>query len=595
MTRYGGMGRTRPKKLTSKASIPIVREHDIDIIDDEVQNALQQVETGVEKAEESEFHLQAAISATAQGKINEAHIPTPETVLSNLRYDELYPPIFSQPATYIRFSSTVEDCCGCPYNMTEEDDVFFKIMNEKREPSNRITEDQFEEVMYFFEETAQTKQPFAAVDSPPVLSLAEMQDSMDATVEESVKRFAKDIYEHWKLRRIATGNRPLLPSLKFETGQDTDDTDPYVCFRRREVRQIRKTRGRDAQSADKLRRLRKELEDARQLVALVRQRELARKEMLSMERQIFLQRSEVKEMKRKLNIKDDDEDLINQKVRSIPARLPHAFANLPEQPKKKPAETPAAQRPTAPQIRMPQKPGTQAADDLQLLEDVQAEKENEILRDIKQNIAKHIKWNEGYVDFTRAPLSPPPEKTFQAAFRPAITTQLPTPPSSDSSDNMDSALDTANSLSFRDKLVPRTWEMNEDTCRIPSFRRRIGRGGRLMIDRRNMVSRCRIEMDPLKADRFKYDREDSDDESEFECDPYDVQIMQHRAIMAAKARDQAAAAAQAHAQAQAAQAQAQAQAQKRLQAEQTTTNNGPPNMGQTMGSNPGPGAVASTS
>lgn len=47
------MGRTRPKKLTSKASIPIVREQDIDLIEDEVQNALQQIETGVEKAEES--------------------------------------------------------------------------------------------------------------------------------------------------------------------------------------------------------------------------------------------------------------------------------------------------------------------------------------------------------------------------------------------------------------------------------------------------------------------------------------------------------------------------------------------------------------
>ncbi|EAW08683.1 enhancer of polycomb-like protein 1 [Aspergillus clavatus NRRL 1] len=568
------MGRTRPKKLTSKASIPIVREDEIDIIEDEVQNSLQQIETGVEKAEESEFHLQAAINATAQGKVNEAHIPTPETVLSNLRYDELYPPIFSQPATYIRFSSTVEDCCGCPYNMTEEDDVFLKIRNQKRDASAQCTEDQFEEVMYFFEETAQTKQPFAAVDNPPVLSFAEMQESMDATVEESVKRFAKDIYDHWKARRTTAGNRSLLPNLKFETGQDTDDTDPYVCFRRREVRQIRKTRGRDAQSADKLRRLRKELEDARQLVALVRQRELARKEMLTMERQIFLQRSEVKEMKRKLNIKDDDEDLINQK------------------PKKKPTEAPAVQRPAAPQLRMPPKPGTQAAEDLQLLEDVQAEKENEILRDIKQNIAKHIKWNEGYVDLTRAPLSPPPEKTFQAAFRPAITTQLPTPPSSDSSDNMmlDTALDTTNALSFRDKLVPRTWEMNEDTSRIPSFRRRIGRGGRLFIDRRNLVSRCRVEMDPLKADRFKFDREDSDEESDFECDQYDIQIMQHRAIMAAKARDQAAAAAQA----QAAHAQAQAQAQRRLQAEQTAASNGPANVGQTMGSNPGPGAVATT-
>lgn len=48
-----GLGRTRPKKLTPKASIPIVGESDIDVIDDEVQSSLQHVETGVEKAEES--------------------------------------------------------------------------------------------------------------------------------------------------------------------------------------------------------------------------------------------------------------------------------------------------------------------------------------------------------------------------------------------------------------------------------------------------------------------------------------------------------------------------------------------------------------
>lgn len=56
MTRYGGLGRTRPKKLTSKASIPVVREHEIDTINDDTQSALQQIETGVEKAEESVRH-----------------------------------------------------------------------------------------------------------------------------------------------------------------------------------------------------------------------------------------------------------------------------------------------------------------------------------------------------------------------------------------------------------------------------------------------------------------------------------------------------------------------------------------------------------
>jgi len=544
--------------------------------------------------------LQVAINLTAQGKVNDAHIPTPETILSNLRYDELYPPIFSQPATYIRFSSTVEDCCGCPYNMTEEDDVFLKIFNQKRDPSQQCSEDDFEATMNFFEETAQTKQPYAAIDSPPVLSFAEMEEAMDAAVEESVKRFAKDIYEHWKSRRTANGNRPIAPTLKvcqamlskkrrktltllqFETGQDTDDSDPFVCFRRREVRQIRKTRGRDAQSAEKLRRLRKELEDARQIVALVRQREVARKEMIIMERKLFIERSQVKDMKRKLNIKDDDEDLINQKVIDAnPDKLPmdHVLTRF-TQPKKR-LEAPAQGR-ANPQLRMPLKPGLQGAEDLQLLEDVQTEKENEILRDIKANITKHIKWNEGYVDLTRAPLSPSPERTFDtAAFRPAFTAQLPTPPSSESSgDMMDTALDMASPHHSRDKLASRALELHGEPHRMPSFRRRVGRGGRLLIDRRNLGSRCKIELDPLQADRFKFDQEDSDDEPVYDTDPFSIQIMQHRAITVAKVREQAAVAAQAHAQAQAQAAQAQA---RRLQGDQSGN-----------GQNPGPSAVTAS-
>lgn len=356
------------------------------------------------------------------------------------------------------------------------------------------------------------------------------------------------------------------------------------------MRQIRKTRGRDAQSAEKLRRLRKELEDARQLVALVRQREVARKEMLSMERQLFLQRSEVKDMKRKLNIKDDDEDLINQKVCFFGSFAGCIFTNsFLSQPKKKQPEMPSRQ-PTAPQIRMPLKAGLQGTEDLQLLEDVQAEKENEIMRDIKANITKHIKWNEGFVDHTRAPLSPSPERTFDtAAFRPAFTAQLPTPPSSEASgDAMDTSLDATSPLSARDKLTSRAMELHEEPSRMPSFRRRVGRGGRLMIDRRNLAARCRVEIDPLRADRFKFDQEDSDDEASYDTDGYSIQIMQHRAITMAKAREQAAVAAQAHAQAQA-QA-AQVQAQRRLHADQP---GGHP--GSNPGSNPAPAAVAASS
>jgi enhancer of polycomb-like protein len=222
---------------------------------------------------------------------------------------------------------------------------------------------------------------------------------------------------------------------------------------------------------------------------------------------------------------------------------------------------------------MPLKAGLQGAEDLQLLEEVQAEKENEILRDIKQNITKHIKWNEGYVDHTRAPLSPSPERTFDvAAFRPAFTAQLPTPPSSEASGEMDTSLDVTSPLFSRDKLASHALELHDEPHKMPSFRRRVGRGGRLMIDRRNMGTH-KVELDPLKADRFKFDPEDSDEEPEYDTDAYSIQIMQHRAITMAKAREQAAqaqVAAQAHAQAQAQAVQAQVQA-RRLQADQ----NGP--------------------
>lgn len=361
------------------------------------------------------------------------------------------------------------------------------------------------------------------------------------------------------------------------------------------MRQIRKTRGRDAQSAEKLRRLRKELEDARQLVAFVRQRELARKEMFIIEKQIFQQRAEVKDMKRKLGIKDDDEDLINQKVRYRVLEFEEFISDVPK-PKKKPIDVPAMQRPVPPpQLRISQRPGAQAAEDLQLLEEVQAEKENEIIREIKQNLQKHLKWNEGYVDHTTAPLAPSPKRTFEAAFRPAITTQLPTPPSSDASDANDAvALDDLHPY-FRDRIS--TFDMDDDTTKIPSFRRRVGRGGRVMIDRRNMAARHRADIDPVILDRFKYDDdEDEDEDIVFEREKFDIQVMQHRAIMAAKAREvaQMQAHAQAQAQAQAAaQAAAQAQAQAQTARQMAGERNAPP--GATMGSNPGLGAVTNAS
>jgi enhancer of polycomb-like protein len=80
------------------------------------------------------------------------------------------------------------------------------------------------------------------------------------------------------------------------------------------VRAVRKTRGRDAQSSEKLKKLRKELELARHGLAMVKQREVLKRDILASDRQIFEERMQVKEEKRRSGLKDDDEDLINQKV-----------------------------------------------------------------------------------------------------------------------------------------------------------------------------------------------------------------------------------------------------------------------------------------
>jgi len=259
-----------------------------------------------------EYHLQAALA----GNGKTAEVPAPPAEESHdIDYDQLYSQTFQKPSSYIRFSQTVEECTGCRYDMSTEDDAFLRSYNEKQPVGFQCSEDAFETVMAVFEATAGEETPFAAVDNT-VVPYEVMESPLKQRINQKLLVFAKDIFDHWRTRRQATGNRGLQPSLKFETHQDNDDGDPYVCFRRRDVRQTRKTRARDVQSTDKLRRLRKELEEGRQLVAITNQRELCKRELLAIDRAIFEQRAKVKEAKMRLGIENDDQDLINQRVRS---------------------------------------------------------------------------------------------------------------------------------------------------------------------------------------------------------------------------------------------------------------------------------------
>jgi hypothetical protein len=177
--------------------------------------------------------------------------------------------------------------------------------------------------MSFFDLKSDKIHPFANISNAPILTLEEAEGYYDDPEDETnlsvdARKWAKEVYEHWRSRRVQNGNRSLLSDLKFETGADTDDNDAYVCFRRREVRQARKTRGRDAQVTEKLKKLRRELEDARQLLISVNQREQLIKQRIESERKVFEQRSELKRVKVQQGIKgekgEDEELLVNQRV-----------------------------------------------------------------------------------------------------------------------------------------------------------------------------------------------------------------------------------------------------------------------------------------
>ncbi|TAQ90435.1 hypothetical protein B7494_g1273 [Chlorociboria aeruginascens] len=479
----------RQRKLQKNAFQQILREDQIESAEYDALQGQYKVETGVEKSEENEYHLQAALAAGSGEKDYEKEIPAPPAQESkDINYDALYSLVFDKPATYIRFSQTVEECTGCQYDMTTEDNVFLKTFNQKRPVGSRLSEDDFEKIMEVFEETADFHTPFAAVDNT-VVPFETMKVALKQQMEDQILSIANQVYEYWKTRRQELSNRPIQPSLKFETHQDNDDGDPY------------------------LKRLRKELEEGRELIAMAHRREVTKRELMNVDRSIFEQRAKVKEAKVRLGIKTDDEDLINQKPQ-----------------KRKITDFSQLDRGPGSQLRIPGRPDARPIDaDLKQLSTVLTQKENAFQQIIENKVAQHRVWNKDYVDLTREPLSPVFGQSSESSFRPARAQYqyLMTPPSSVNSDSFDHPSpikDKPDESAFRYSTPP-----EEDEHGQPAYRRRIGRCGRLWIDRRGMSTAARDIDDG--SDRWKYDQDDDDEPPIYEVDPYDTNALRFRATV----------------------------------------------------------------
>ena len=171
---------------------------------------------------------------------------------------------------------------------------------------------------------------------------------------------------------------------------------------------------------------------------------------------------------------------------------------------------------------------------MRLLSDILAEQERLISEHIEGKIAAHKQWNTGYVDMTKTPLTPPLETGTGSTFRTATTEYLPTPPASVSSEHScDVPTDTgALNNDKPDSVAVRYASPSYDGPyhSQPSFRRRIGRGGRLWIDRRGMRMPSKGALNSPLIDSYKFDDDDDEDETQiYFYDPFDTESMQYRA------------------------------------------------------------------
>ncbi|KAI0751454.1 enhancer of polycomb-like-domain-containing protein [Daedaleopsis nitida] len=125
---------------------------------------------------------------------------------------------------------------------------------------------------------------------------------------QQMARFARIIYSYWRERRLERGGHRIIPAVNLDESDTKNES--YICFRRREIKAVRKTRASQASYSDRLSRLQSELSTALEIVRLVHQREVHKREASSHNHNVWDKRHVLADLKRahpSLATKEDDD------------------------------------------------------------------------------------------------------------------------------------------------------------------------------------------------------------------------------------------------------------------------------------------------
>lgn len=270
----------RARQLDSNKALPVYRAEELPDLTEfsTINRAVPQMPTGMEKEEETEHHLQRAISAQqVYGDTQQLVIPTPETEEIKERVVEtLYQDPFKQPKQYIHVQAFNFDEEVPEYDMDTEDEEWLRNFNKKKE---LLTPLRFEQLLDQLERNS-GNQPVTANEAKSLLK--------DLSPE-----ILKPLYDYWlnKRKKMKDLVISLIPQLKGEKRDGTSASDPYVAFRRRtEKMQTRKNRKNDEASYEKMLKLRRDLNRACTILDMVKRRESSKKELLKLTVDVFEKR-----------------------------------------------------------------------------------------------------------------------------------------------------------------------------------------------------------------------------------------------------------------------------------------------------------------
>ncbi|KAL4229035.1 Glycosyltransferase 64 protein C4 [Mactra antiquata] len=264
----------RARALDAGRPMPVYKAEDIPDLPDfaTINRSVPQMPTGMEKEEETEHHLQRALSAQqVYGTAESLTIPIPDVDDTSERYDGLYPEDYKQPKQFIHLQAFGMDQEIPDYDMDSEDESWLNEQAKKME----ITPPKFEEMLDRLEKGS----------GQQVVTLREAKCLLKEDDDLIIA-----VYDYWLNKRLRT-QHPLILSVKTEKRDGSTTNNPYVAFRRRtEKMQTRKNRKNDEASYEKMLKLRRDLSRAVTVLEFVKRREKMKKEMLQLAIEIAVKR-----------------------------------------------------------------------------------------------------------------------------------------------------------------------------------------------------------------------------------------------------------------------------------------------------------------